>query len=848
MNSPSVLGASALASLGTRVDTIPVQLSYQIIKHFSAGLYSSPNKAIEELVSNSYDAWARTVHVILPDDISAPHATIWVLDDGQSMDVDGFRELWKIGESTKRDPGRESQERPPIGKFGIGKLATYVLAKQLTYVCKHAGTLRAVTMDFSLLEAQPHRRRLSLQVRELQQHQAEDILGSIAPLTQNLQIPFRLFGRGAARTWTAAALTTLTPLARKLTPGRLKRVLKTALPISPQFNLYFNGEQLTPEKVDRPQISQWIIGSNDAIATDLDFDSAILPSGQPGVRIPQLGPIWGEVQLFEDPLTGGKSEWWGRSHGFFVLVRKRLINLHDELFGLEALSHGAFSRFRMVVHADGLDNYLRATRETVSEDEEGVQNFRAYLKDKFNEARSKYEDWLVSQEAERSVSRRISSTPRSLSRQPLLNAIRGVLEGSISGLVLTQVPKGLTESQKATLLAELEESIASDNFFTDVTFEALGVDRAIAIFDVATRRFKVNILHPFFANYSYHYRSPEPFQLLAITEVLTEAYLLDEGLSPDQAIQVLSRRDRFLRELVYSSKLSAPLVALLLDDKRNDRKGLERAVGEGLRSLGFEVSPMAGSGEPDGIALARLGVRDDTLGTSHSYSVTYDAKSTGKDRVSAKDVNAATIAQHRDANGAQFALVVAPGFEGDGASDSNCVVQAVAQQITLLTIDDFMRLVLIASTRPLGFERLRDDFFSKCRGPLDGRTWIQRLLTEDAPSTPLPEILDAIWEMQKDSPDPPRFAAVRERLASRHQRFQGLRARDIQDWMTSVHRFTGTLVSIDGDRVYLNLHPERILDEVRGHTGQLPAGFLAGSIYAKLGPPPRTPPTPRPPR
>ena len=149
---------NTIITTGQKVGTIPVQLSYQIIKHFSAGLYTSPNKAIEELVANSYDAWARNVHVIIPENLSTPDATIWVIDDGESMDVAGFEDLWRIGETNKRAPGRQSKKRPPIGKFGIGKLATYVLARELTYMCKKGGKYRAVTMDFGELEDKPEKR------------------------------------------------------------------------------------------------------------------------------------------------------------------------------------------------------------------------------------------------------------------------------------------------------------------------------------------------------------------------------------------------------------------------------------------------------------------------------------------------------------------------------------------------------------------------------------------------------------------------------------------------------------------------------------------------------------------
>ena len=241
----------SLASAGSVVDKIPVQLSYQIIKHFSAGLYTSPNKAIEELVANSYDAWATHVEVILPDSLASSDATILVIDDGESMDVDGFKELWRIGETKKREPGCESPERPPIGKFGIGKLATYVLAKELTYVCKKNGSYRAVTMDFSKLEERPGRRSLRLNVRRLSQGEAKRALLAVLSSDQRPSTPIRLFDKDAAKKWTVAAMGNLTPLARKLTPGRLKYVLRTALPINPQFTLFFNGEKLEPEKVDR---------------------------------------------------------------------------------------------------------------------------------------------------------------------------------------------------------------------------------------------------------------------------------------------------------------------------------------------------------------------------------------------------------------------------------------------------------------------------------------------------------------------------------------------------------------------------------------------------------------------
>ena len=123
-----------LETAGRKIDTIPVEISYKIIELFSAGLYSSPNKAFEELVSNSYDADATKVGVYVPLDKSLPDSILWVCDNGSSMDRIGLKQFWKIGTSSKRS--NEKTETLVIGKFGIGKLATYILTRKLTVICK----------------------------------------------------------------------------------------------------------------------------------------------------------------------------------------------------------------------------------------------------------------------------------------------------------------------------------------------------------------------------------------------------------------------------------------------------------------------------------------------------------------------------------------------------------------------------------------------------------------------------------------------------------------------------------------------------------------------------------------
>lgn len=112
------------AKLGTQTGDINVRLSYRIVELFSEGLYASPNKAIEELVSNSFDAGARRVLVLLSTNLHERNSTIAVIDDGEGMGVKGLKQHWLIGVSNKRKLCKLPRGRQQIGQFGIGKLAS----------------------------------------------------------------------------------------------------------------------------------------------------------------------------------------------------------------------------------------------------------------------------------------------------------------------------------------------------------------------------------------------------------------------------------------------------------------------------------------------------------------------------------------------------------------------------------------------------------------------------------------------------------------------------------------------------------------------------------------------------
>jgi hypothetical protein len=73
-------------NIGRETAEFSIEIGARLLEQFSGLLYSSPQKAFEELISNGWDAGADYVDVRIPTDLSVPEATMTVLDNGSSMD------------------------------------------------------------------------------------------------------------------------------------------------------------------------------------------------------------------------------------------------------------------------------------------------------------------------------------------------------------------------------------------------------------------------------------------------------------------------------------------------------------------------------------------------------------------------------------------------------------------------------------------------------------------------------------------------------------------------------------------------------------------------------------------
>ncbi len=807
-----------IENAGKKIDSIEVSISYRIIELFSAGLYSSPNKAFEELVCNSYDAFADQVAVYVSPDLAADDACIWVCDNGEGMDRKELKDLWMVGTSFKRVDAKRDKRRLQIGQFGIGKLATYVLANRLTYLCKKGDKYLAATMDYQLIKDND-KEKLLLDERELTATEAEQSIQQYLLTGGKSYVPFDMFGKKAQKSWTFAIMTSLKTKASEIREGRLKWVLRTALPLNPGFRLHYNGVLVESSKINKKLMKSWVLGKNDSVAESLDFANCRTTRKDHYIDFDALQGVYGRIELYEDSLVDStKSAGLGRSHGIFLLVRDRLINIDDPLLGMEAFSHGAFNRTRMVIHADGLDNNLTSTRESIK-DSVPFRQLKEYLKKKFNnEVRKHYFEEEIKRDRQRSIDYRMSQTSLTLSKRPLIVFAEKFYDNKIKSPLLIQKPN---KEKRTELLSNLRDDLTTEqSLIKDIEWSILDIGEPIAKLDLESRVLKMNLMHPYIANYNDAYKSTLPLEFMAITEVLTEAYLYEQGIDEALVNFIMKRRDNTLRELSLSDREGAPAVAQMLKDSVADSTGLEDAVYRAFLSLGLEVTKIGGNGKPDGKAEAILGYS--SASQSNNFSFTYDAKSTSKERIQAGTAKLSTILRHKKDYGADYAVVVAIDFEGANDDKSAIAKECKQQRVTAIRVVDLIRILLLSAPKQIGLAKLKE-MFDSCYSPAEVCSWIDCVEGCTVNPGPIKEVLTTIYSLQKDDTEPPELASVRQKLITDYK--TTLSKSDIRSILESLQVFVPGFISIEGEKVGIKARPDRVQDVISSTINNIPSNI-----------------------
>ena len=669
--------------------------------------------------------------------------------------------------------------RKQIGKFGIGKLATYVLANRLTHISKRGGKYYSTSMDYRAIDRRvgqdvEPKAPIKIALRELTVQEARQAVQRWTESAQFLESDVALFGNKSSASWTVSIMSSLKPKVHEIKRGTLRWVLRTALPLRPDFSIWLNTEELTPSKANKDLLKSWILGKElvelsppapSGVTTSENKNVPLSDEHRFGLDVPGLGRITGYVEAYKDLLTGGKSDELGRSHGIFVYVYGRLLNVVDGHFGISPneLRHGTFGRFRLVVHMDGLDDGLRSNRETIGEGPL-LETAQDVIRAVFNAVRPTIDRHDQEEEPGARLARKLAASPASLAWRPIIELSRAVAEGRSKARHLV-VPMHESRDAREEFLADLEQHAQErERFVTNFAIDFDGSsDGGIVRFDTVSRSMRLNGWHPFVATFHDEFinkRWGQPLELFAMAEVLAEAYLYSVGVELEQIEEFLFSRDQLLRHLANESgRESALSIAHALSEARNSPSRLEECVCNAFRSLGFDVTPLGKRGDPDGVAAAHLSADD--AGIPRHYKVSLEAKSKKlpSATVAAKDVDVAAVIRHRKKFSCDHAIVVGPAFPtskeeksalGQSIEDDRrkSTAEGSNRTITLITIDDLARLVRLRPIKRIGLQKLRG-FFNECSLPEQSAAWIESVQESFVATPPYRKIVETVEELQR---------------------------------------------------------------------------------------------------
>ena len=803
-----------LESLGQPIqDPVPVTLSPELIGLLSDQLYRSPSKAIEELVVNAYDADATEARVAI-EEVAAGRQKIAVFDDGFGMTYDGIADLWKVGRPKSRWTLGKHAERKQIGKFGIGKLSTYAIASRVTYITKSYDGILAVNIDYQSFTSRPDTTttRVRLPVRQIPS--VEDLFqDSVFPsVSEHLDLSSSVLAQQDS--WTLVLLEELKDKARSMKLGRLRWVLSTAMPLGSDFRLTLNGDRIESSK--------------ETYETVVNFEVADLPASRIRALHKKTGDQWymdGQrltSESFPSGISGhilvtrrslmGKSDDLGRSEGFFVHVRDRLVNQEDARFGLHELSHATLNRFRAQIHIDDLDKAITANRESM-EDVDTYRKAQMVLNEIFNEARQRYEEYEDSQRKKTPGEREEDQNwvPERLVELPTADALIGYSrdhEGADAdeSWMYLNVARDADADQ---LARKLYSQARRESPYT-YGYAARGRSERLVEFDVENMMFTLNQDHELTIAYANDPMSQRLLHDFATAETLLEVYLREAGVAPHVVGEILERRDLLFRGLADAQMFSLDSLSDYIRRSADSVHDLEIGVVAGVRALGFVAKHLVGADEPGGIAR----FIDYPEG---EQSISLEAHLPGDSTLNdALDFD--SISQHVSTVSATGCLLVVPGYSHE---DSERVSQlANANRVSCWTVQQLAKVVASAEARHIGARQILDVVLSRFE-PKDVEAAVEELLESSVGETRelYVAILQALQDMEGRVVDARRDIKMIANELSRMDEFDAVTVaqvhRAVSEMVTASRR--GLLLR-DNQDVVLNVSHEELARRVEAVT------------------------------
>ncbi|MGI4734137.1 MAG: ATP-binding protein [Janthinobacterium lividum] len=802
------------------VRNIPLHIDYTIIEHFSHHLYGSPNKAIEELVINGFDAFATEVRVFLDGAYSPGRIIVW--DNGQSMDADGMEAMWRISDSPKRTQrtiAKGGKSRAVIGKFGIGKVASYTLGDSISHVCKRGNQYLAVRMDYDKLMESGGKSpatpaggtpaasaEKSVAIFSLSQAEAEETIHKAFDT-----VPSSLSSMLAQDTWTFAIIEKLKS-EKNITIGRLMWVLGNAMPLRPDFGVWVEDKPVVTTR-EKKNVARWgdmgepsiqnsiterwkealrdlkVEGDMPTFGTQVGLDPNTPTEAIPYVELSGLGKVWGRATLYRDSLKNSNADTdEQRSYGFFIMVLGRLINDEDAKFLLNDPSFGTFYRSQYVLNVDGLDEALLADRERIHTGTKKAKEL-AQLQHAIYLTTAAWKFQMDADEAEgESVINSLPIFSREFYLEPITASRNKFFPDSEPNFDVRKPQIERSPRNTSDSVAQWNEEGSAMN---------------------------INTAHPYYKSLASTFNPNtdrgrkilREFERVAISEMLFEGFLLETGLDEHTIEEILRWRDRQFRLLAQTKPDSLLTLSEELRRASHQTNGhvFEKAVVALLKAMGFEAERDGLSGKKDILMHAPCG--------TESYKFIFEAKGKLNGDVENDKAEVSGAAAHRVDAQAEHAVIIARGFKGF-LRDANGwpMVLKECQAVKDVSIMDVESLIKLAEVMNEYYYSLADvkELFTRVESP---EQKLERISSLGDPFSHFDysKLLHEIWagQIEYGGNDPISYYDIWQK----QYRSKGIDKEDFKQKLQALHILAYPLIKLeDGFLISLQQAPDKIIE------------------------------------
>lgn len=275
-----------------------------LIDRMGIEMYDSPTRVIAEMISNSWDANAQIVHIILPDGKIDKKSVIRIVDDGFGMSKEDVQKKFVQIGLDKRKGGEKTPEknRPLMGKKGIGKFACFGVCDIVEIFTIKEGRCFGFLMDINEMHKCKSLKDYDIEIL------FDDVVDKIPTKTEEVMYKDKNTGKPKG---TVLTLKNLRDVQRSPGVNTLLESLATRFRLAPDFQIHVNEKPVKEINIK----NQRVLEINETLEKKIELENEKKVIVKPGI-------VKGFIALAESPL---KFPW-----GVSIFAKGRTVELNTD--------------------------------------------------------------------------------------------------------------------------------------------------------------------------------------------------------------------------------------------------------------------------------------------------------------------------------------------------------------------------------------------------------------------------------------------------------------------------------------------------------------------------------------